>query len=80
MRDILGLEQGAPIRLRRYPPEKSAWEALFAAPKESGESAVLRALMRSVRTVHPLMRQLKEAGLTEQKPGLVMEGASSLDN
>ncbi|MCH7781110.1 MAG: hypothetical protein IH848_09700, partial [Acidobacteria bacterium] len=80
IRDILGLEEDAPIRLRRYPPERTAWELLFNPSKESSESAAIRSLMRSVRTVQPLVRQLKEAGLVEQKPGLFMEGASGFDN
>lgn len=80
IRDVLGLEEDAPIRLRRYPPERTVWEALFNPSKESSESAAIRSLMRSVRTVQPLVRQLKEAGLVEQKPGLFMEGAWGFDN
>ncbi len=80
IRDILDLEDDAPIRLRRYPPQKSEWEALFSPPRESSESIAVRSLLRSVRSVQPLIRQLVEAGLVEQKPGLVMEGASGLDN
>ncbi|NIM02473.1 MAG: signal peptide peptidase SppA [Acidobacteria bacterium] len=80
IRDILDLEEDAPIRLRRYPAQKTEWEALFSASRESSESIAVRSLLRSVRSVQPLIRQLSEAGLVEQKPGLVMEGASGLDN
>jgi len=79
-RDILGLEPDAPIRLRRYPGEKTPWEALFSPPRESSERAAIRSLLRSFKSVQPLVRQLREAGLVEQPPGLVLEGASGFDN
>ncbi len=79
IRDLLDLEEDAPIRLRRYPPEKTAWEALFSPPKDNSESAAIRSLLRSVRAVQPFVRQLTEAGLVEQKPGLVMDGAAGFE-
>jgi protease-4 len=79
IRDLLDLEEDAPIRLRRYPREKTAWEALFSPQRENSESAAIRSLLRSVRTLQPLVRQLSEAGLVEQKPGLMMDGASGFE-
>jgi protease-4 len=80
IRDLLNLEDDAPIRLRRYPAQKNEWSALFSPASESSESVAIRSLLRSVQTVQPLIRQLTEAGLVEQKPGLVMDGASGFDN
>jgi len=79
IRDLLDLEEDAPLRLRRYPSQKTEWSALFSPPKESSESAAIRSLLRSLQAVQPLVRQLTQAGLVEQKPGLVMEGASGFD-
>lgn len=79
VRDILGLEKDAPIRLRRYPAERSTWEAFFRPPAESSDSAVLRSALQSLRSIQPFVRQLQQAGWVEQKPGLVMDGAASFD-
>jgi protease-4 len=80
IRDILGLDDDAPLRLRRFPAQKSPWEALFSLPLESSEQAALRSLLRSVKSVQPFVRQLNQAGLLDQPPGLVLEGASGFDN
>jgi protease-4 len=79
IRDILGLAEDAPIRLRRYPAEHSAWDAFFRPPADSSETAVLRSALQSLRAVQPTLRLLKQAGLVEEKPGLVMEGASGFE-
>lgn len=79
IRDLLDLEEDAPIRLRRYPPEKTAWEALFSSQRDNSESAAIRSLLGSLQAVQPLVQQLTEAGLVEQKPGLMMDGASGFE-
>ena len=79
IRDILGLEEDAPIRLRMYPAERSAWEAFFQPPSDSSEAAVLRSALQSLKAIQPYVRQLKQTGLIEENPGLVMEGAAGFE-
>jgi protease-4 len=79
IRDILGLEEDAPIRLRMYPAERSAWEAFFQPPSDSSEAAVLRSALQSLKAIQPYVRQLKQTGLIEENPGLVMDGAAGFE-
>ena len=80
VRDLLGLEPDAPIRLRRFPARKSGWQALFAPPRDSSERAALHSLLRSVRSIQPFVRRLEQAGLVDPARGLVMDGAASFEN
>ncbi len=59
-REAIGLDQEAPVRIKRFPRRKSAWE-LFVTRR--GERAALTAVARSLAAVQPQVRQLKRMGL-----------------
>ena len=80
VRDILDLETDAPLRLRRFPAEKTPMEALFSVPAENSDAVAMRELLRSVRSMQPTVRQLKQLTGSQTRGVLTMEGADALDN
>jgi protease-4 len=71
-REEIGVEQDAPIRIKRFPRKRSAWELFLGEPPDSSEGAAMQAWVRALRKIQPAMRALKQLGLTEEPPGLVM--------
>lgn len=71
-REAIGLAPDAPVRLKRFPRRRSAWELLFA---KRGERAALAALTRSLAALQPQMRMLEKLGITGDPGPLTMQEA-----
>ncbi len=59
LRVELGLEHDAPIRLKTFPRERSAWDALFGDEPDSSEQAAMVALAEGLRTLQPVFRTIR---------------------
>jgi protease-4 len=68
-REAIGLEPDAPVRIKRFPRRRSAWELLFA---KRGERAALAALTRSLADLQPQVRMLKKLGIGDDSGPLSM--------
>jgi protease-4 len=62
-RETLGLADDAPIRIRRFPPRRSAFDLLFGKRPQSSENAAVVALGRVLETLQPKVRLLRRLGL-----------------
>jgi protease-4 len=60
LREEIGLEPEARLRLKRFPRRRSAWELLLAGGKNR---AAMQALMQSLREVQPKVRILRQLGI-----------------
>src|SRR5690606_25010064 len=71
-REAAGLEPGAPVELKLYPPVKSPFEMLFAeGPENSEEQAARAAAVRVMETLRPATSVLHRAGLVGPEPGVL---------
>ncbi len=68
-REAIGLEPDAPVRIKRFPRRRSAWE-LFVSKR--GERAALAALRRSLALLQPRVRMLQELGIWNDSGPLSM--------
>jgi protease-4 len=80
VRDLLGLEQGAPLKLRRFPAERGPFDALFGMPKENSDATAMRSLLRSLQAAQPAIREFKRSTGIDQPQGLVLDGSYKFDN
>lgn len=69
-REAIGLDPNAPIRVKRFPRRRSAWELLFA---KRGERAALAALTRSLAVLQPQVRMLRSLGIQSDPGPLTMQ-------
>ena len=67
VRDLLGLEGDAPIRLKRFPRPKSQWEMLFSL---TGSRQAL--MVRTLTALQPSMRALQQLGVMDESGVLSM--------
>jgi protease-4 len=79
-RESIGLEEDAPVRLKRFPRRKSAWELFLA---KGQDRAGVEALARSLAALQPHVRALRGLGLQAeprplQMPGTLPETAATL--
>ena len=72
-REQIGLESDAPLRIKRFPRRRSAWELFIA--KRTGQ-ANLAALRGSLELLQPKIRILKDLGLWTEPGVLTMPRAS----
>jgi protease-4 len=68
-REAIGLEEDAPVRLKRFPRRRSAWEMLLAG---RSDRAAVTAMTRSLAALQPHMRTLKRLGIVEDPGPLTM--------
>jgi len=73
-RDAIGLDSGAPVRIKRFPRRRSAWELFFS---KRSERAALQALARSLKALQPQMRMLKRLGILDDSGPLRMPDTGS---
>jgi protease-4 len=59
-REAIGLDSGAPVRIKRFPRRRSPWELFFS---KRSEHAALVALTRSLKALQPQVRMLKRLGI-----------------
>lgn len=58
-----GIQSGENIRLQVYPEKKSTFDVLFGErPDNSERTQMTDALVRALRTIQPIARQVREAG------------------
>ena len=68
-REAIGLEEDAPVRLKRFPRRRSAWELLLSG---RSDRAAVAALTRSLAALQPQLRALKRLGIMEDSGPLTM--------
>jgi len=61
VREQLGLAADAPLRLKRFPVERSTFQMLFGEKPDNSERAALGALVDTLREVQPTVRMLRQA-------------------
>jgi len=58
-----GIQSGESIRLQVYPEKKSTFDVLFGErPDNSERTQMTDALVKALRTIQPIARQVREAG------------------
>ena len=72
-REAIGLEPDAPLRIKRFPRRRSAWELLVS---RRSERAALVALRQSLTLLQPKVSMLKELGLWNDPGPLRMPRAT----
>ena len=72
VREAIGVEPDAPIRIKRFPRKRSTWELFLGQPPDSSEDAAIRALARALKGIQPTVRVLKRLGLIDEPVGLIM--------
>jgi protease-4 len=69
VREEIGLEDDAPLRIKRFPRRRSAWELFFS---KSRNRASVEAMRRSLATLQPKVRMLEELGIASDPGPLSM--------
>jgi protease-4 len=72
VRDVLGLDEDAPLRIRLFPRRRSPIEQFLGQEPESSEAAAVAALAEVLRTIQPAVRTLQRAGLLGPQEPLSM--------
>jgi protease-4 len=68
IRELLELEEDAPLELKPFPRPKTPFQALLAQFSGDSEAASLQALARVLEAVRPLARMAERLGLLEREP------------
>lgn len=78
-REAAGLAVDAPIRLKRFPPRRSAFEMFFDRGADSSEQArQVASTAQTLRQLQPMVRVLRELGGIADPGVLTMPGAAPL--
>ncbi len=70
-REAAGLSPGDPVRLRKFPPEKSLWEKLTGDEPDSSEAVVSEATLQLLRQLQPAARQVEQMALPPGSRGVL---------
>jgi protease-4 len=62
VREELGLEPDAPLRVRRYPARRSTLDLLFGHRPDSSDRVAARAMAQALQSLQPKMRMLERLG------------------
>jgi len=60
VREELGLDPDAPLRVKRFPTRRSTFQMLLGEGPDSSETAALRSLARSLKAAQPAVRTLRQ--------------------
>lgn len=71
VREVLELEEGAPLRIRVFPRKRSPLDAFFGEEPDSSESAATAVLAETLRTVQPAVRVMRQLGLEARDEALM---------
>jgi len=77
VREILELDDDAPLKLKVFPRKRGALESLLGEEAESSESAAVATLAQVLRTIQPTVRLMQQMGLSGEQEALLMTPLSS---